>query len=80
MSHEGYVLTESDLLPLSLGAALYGTGGGGNPYVGMLRLRELLRSGAKAEVLPLAAIDDEAFVGSVGGIGAPVVSVEKIKQ
>jgi DUF917 family protein len=80
MWREGYVLGEMDLLPLSLGAALYGTGGGGNPYIGMLRLRELLRSGAVAKILPLEAIDDEAYVGSVGGIGAPVVGVEKIKE
>ncbi len=46
MSPKGFRLTESDLLPLSLGAALFGTGGGGNPYIGMLRLRELLRKGA----------------------------------
>ena len=71
---------ESDLLPLSLGAALLGTGGGGNPYVGMLRARELLRKGASVEILPLEAVGDDDLIGSVGGIGAPVVSVEKIKQ
>ena len=49
MSPRGYVLEEADLLPLSLGAALLGTGGGGNPYVGMLRARELLRKGASVE-------------------------------
>jgi uncharacterized protein len=80
MSPKGYRLTESDLIPLSLGAALLGTGGGGNPYIGMLRLRELMRKGASAEVLPLEAIGDDDYVGSVGGIGAPVVGVEKIKQ
>jgi uncharacterized protein len=80
MSARGYRLTEADLLPLSLGAALLGTGGGGNPYIGMLRLRELLRKGANAEVLPIEAVGDDDYVGSVGGIGAPVVSVEKIKQ
>ena len=80
MSARGFVLKESDLLPLSLGAALLGTGGGGNPYVGMLRARELLRKGASVEVLPLEAIGDDDWIGSVGGIGAPVVSVEKIKQ
>ena len=46
MSRDAFRPTESDLLPLSLGAALLGTGGGGNPYIGMLRLRELLRRGA----------------------------------
>jgi hypothetical protein len=80
MSREAYRLQESDLLPLSLGAALLGTGGGGNPYVGMLRARELFRKGASVDVLPLEAIDDDAYIGSVGGIGAPVVGVEKIKQ
>jgi len=80
MSARGFILKESDLLPLSLGAALLGTGGGGNPYVGMLRARELLRKGASVEILPLEAIGDDDWIGSVGGIGAPVVSVEKIKQ
>ncbi len=80
MSPRGYVLEEADLLPLSLGAALLGTGGGGNPYIGMLRARELLRKGATVEILPLEAIRDDDVIGSVGGIGAPVVSVEKIKE
>ena len=77
MSDKGYLLKESDLLPLSIGAALLGTGGGGNPYVGMLRARELIRQGAEVRVLPLDALPDDAWVGEVGGIGAPVVGVEK---
>ena len=80
MSRNGYALEESDLLPLSLGAALLGTGGGGNPYIGMLRARELMRMGLTVEVLPLEAIGDDERIGSVGGIGAPVVGIEKIKQ
>ena len=70
----------ADLIPLSLGAALLGTGGGGNPYIGMLRARELMRQGRAVDVLPLEAIGDEDHIGSVGGIGAPVVGIEKIKQ
>jgi uncharacterized protein len=80
MSDKGYPLAEADLLPLSIGAALLGTGGGGNPYVGMLRARELLRKGAVVRVLPLDALPDDALVGEVGGIGAPVVGVEKIEE
>jgi DUF917 family protein len=80
MSDKGYLLKESDLLPLSIGAALLGTGGGGNPYVGMLRARELIRKGASVRVLPLDALPDDAWVGEVGGIGAPVVGVEKIEE
>jgi uncharacterized protein len=77
---KGYVLKEADLLPLSIGAALLGTGGGGNPYIGMLRTRELMRKGAAVRVVPLDALPDEAWVGEVGGIGAPVVGVEKIEE
>src|SRR5262245_37501153 len=45
-AEQGYLLVEDDLRPLSIGAALLGTGGGGNPYIGMLRAREVLRKGA----------------------------------
>lgn len=67
-------------MPLALGAALLGTGGGGNPYIGMLRTRELLRKGARIDIMPLEALPDDAWVGEVGGIGAPVVGVEKIEE
>jgi uncharacterized protein len=77
---KGYLLKEDDLLPLSIGAALLGTGGGGNPYVGMLRTRELMRKGASVRIVPLDALPDEAWIGEVGGIGAPVVGVEKIEE
>ena len=44
MPRDFKVLEEADLQPLALGAALLGTGGGGNPYIGMLRTRELIRN------------------------------------
>ncbi len=80
MSDDGFALTEGDLLPLALGAALLGTGGGGNPHIGMLRVREVLRRGAAVRVVPIAAMDGDARIGAVGGIGAPVVGMEKIRQ
>lgn len=80
MSDPGYLLAEEDLLPLSIGAAFLGTGGGGNPYIGMLRARELVRKGAQVRVLPLDALPDDALVSEVGGIGAPVVGIEKFEQ
>jgi DUF917 family protein len=80
MPVEGYLLKEEDLLPLSIGAALLGTGGGGNPYIGMLRARELIRKGAQVRVIPLEALKDDAWIAEVGGIGAPVVGVEKIEE
>ncbi|HWK66913.1 MAG TPA: DUF917 domain-containing protein [Rhizobiaceae bacterium] len=80
MSAKGYALTESDLVPLSIGAAFLGTGGGGNPYLGMLRTREVLRKGGTTRIVPLDLLPDEAWVGAVGGIGAPVIGFEKISE
>lgn len=77
---EGFRLTENDLPALAIGAGILGTGGGGDPYLGMLRCRQLLRDGARLDVLPLDALPDDALIGEVGGIGAPVVSIEKLRQ
>ncbi|NDV00244.1 DUF917 domain-containing protein [Pseudoroseicyclus tamaricis] len=77
---DGFLIREGDLAALSLGAALLGTGGGGNPYLGMLRTRELLRKGGEIRILPLEALADEAQVCTVGGIGAPVIGVEKLAE
>ncbi|MEM6431162.1 MAG: DUF917 domain-containing protein, partial [Deinococcota bacterium] len=73
-------ISEADLEALELGAAVLGTGGGGNPYIGKLRTRELLRSGKKVELISLHDLPDDALVVSVGGIGAPVVGIEKIEH
>jgi DUF917 family protein len=80
MSPKGFPLEEGDLLQLALGAAMLGTGGGGNPYIGMLRTRELMRKGASVEVLPLDALEGDAYVGAVCGIGAPVGGIEKVEE
>jgi len=73
-------LSEQELDHLAVGAAILGTGGGGNPYIGKLRVRELLRQGKSIEIIPLDALEDDDLVVSVGGIGAPVVGIEKIER
>lgn len=73
-------IVEADLVPIATGAALLGTGGGGNPYLGMLRMRELLRAGRRARVLGPDELPDDALVVTAGGMGAPVISWEKLPQ
>jgi DUF917 family protein len=80
VSDDGRLLTEADLEPLSIGAAVLGTGGGGNPYIAMLRTRELLRRGAEIRIVPIDRLPDDGWVSRVGGIGAPVVGLEKIAE
>ena len=43
-------------MALEIGAGILGTGGGGNPYLVRLRALELLESGHRMELLPLAAL------------------------
>jgi len=73
-------ITESDLGPIATGAAVLGTGGGGNPYLGMLRTRELLRAGRRVHALDPDEVADDALVVTAGGMGAPVVSWEKLPR
>lgn len=73
-------VTDADLDAIEIGAAILGTGGGGNPYIGKLRCREELKKGRRIPVIPLNELPDDALVVSLGGIGAPVVGVEKIEE
>ena len=73
-------LTEEHLESIAIGAGILGTGGGGNPYVGMLRAREALRRYSPVDVLTPEELDEDARVVCVGGIGAPTVGIEKIRD
>jgi len=73
-------LTSDDIEAIAIGAAILGTGGGGNPYIGKLRCQQELKKGNRVQIIGLDALDDDAFVVSVGGIGAPVIGIEKIEQ
>ena len=55
---------DEDLDAIEIGAAILGTGGGGNPYIGKLRCREELKKGRKIPVIPLSELPDDAFVVS----------------
>ena len=71
-------ITEENLTPAAMGAAILGTGGGGNPHLGRLRARAELRAGNKIEIIdPTEIADDDLLVG-VGGMGSPVVAYEKV--
>ncbi|UCC84114.1 MAG: DUF917 domain-containing protein [Gemmatimonadota bacterium] len=72
-------IDEDALESISIGAGILGTGGGGNPYIGMLRARELVREHGPVNVLDLDELPDDSRVICVGGMGAPTVGVEKVR-
>ncbi|MEO9274321.1 DUF917 domain-containing protein [Marinomonas sp. 5E14-1] len=71
-------LTHDDIEAIEIGAAILGTGGGGNPYYGKLHTIAEMNKGGKIQLVSLHELDDDALVISVGNIGAPAVSMEKI--
>jgi DUF917 family protein len=72
---------DADVLEsISLGAGILGTGGGGNPYVAKIWARGELERGARFQILDPTEVPDDAWIVGSGGIGAPTVSVEKLRR
>ena len=72
--------TEDSLPLIAIGAGILGTGGGGNPYIGQLRARQALRRWGPVTVLAPEEVPEDARVVCVGGIGAPTVGIEKVRD
>jgi DUF917 family protein len=69
----------ADLIPgLARGAAVLGTGGGGDPYIGALLAAQALRQHGDVTVVSLHEVPDDAVVMTVAMMGAPTVMVEKL--
>ncbi|TMR92563.1 DUF917 domain-containing protein [Nonomuraea basaltis] len=74
----GVELTLSSLRDLSEGAAVLGTGGGGDPYVGRLLVEQQLRAGRTIRVIDVDELPDDALVLPCALMGAPTVFWEKL--
>jgi DUF917 family protein len=71
-------LTHTDVDRIAIGAGILGTGGGGNPYRGMVQAKIQLDAGRALQVIDLDDLPDDALVAPLGGMGAPTVGLEKI--
>jgi uncharacterized protein len=67
-----------ELEDLAIGAAVLGTGGGGDPYVGKLWAQERIRARGAVRLLDPQDLADDAFVIAAAMMGAPSVIIEKI--
>lgn len=65
---------------LSTGAAILGTGGGGDPYLGKLMALSVLKKGMKIEVIPPEDVPDDALIIPTAAMGTPTVLMEKISK
>jgi DUF917 family protein len=71
-------LTERSLETLALGAALLGTGGGGDPYIGKLMARKAIQENGPITVIEPKELQDTAICAMSAVMGAPTVLVEKL--
>lgn len=72
-------ITADDIAMLARGAAILGTGGGGDPHIGRLLAEQALRnSGTPVELVSVHEVPDDACAITVGMMGAPTVMIEKI--
>lgn len=68
-----------DHLPaMAAGAALLGSGGGGDPYIGRLLAEAAIRRHGPVPLVSVDELDDGANVFPVAMMGAPTVMVEKL--
>ncbi|MFI6536689.1 DUF917 domain-containing protein [Nonomuraea sp. NPDC050547] len=71
-------LTMWALRDLAEGAAVLGTGGGGDPYVGRLLVEQQLRAGRTIRIIGVDELPDDALVLPCALMGAPTVFWEKL--
>jgi uncharacterized protein len=70
-------ITAGQLDDIARGAAVLGTGGGGDPYIGKLMAQQAIRKNGPVTLLDPSEIDDDALVIPSAMMGAPTVMLEK---
>lgn len=63
---------------IALGAAVLGTGGGGDPYIGKLIAQHAIERNGPVQLISVEELDDNALIACSAGMGAPTVMLEKI--
>ncbi|NJK81475.1 MAG: DUF917 domain-containing protein [Chloroflexaceae bacterium] len=72
------LLHPENIEDLAIGAAVLGTGGGGDPYVGKLMAIQSIREYGPVTLLDLDEIGDDDLIVPSAMMGAPTVMVEKL--
>ncbi|MBP2319913.1 DUF917 family protein [Kibdelosporangium banguiense] len=68
----------SDVDDIARGAAILGTGGGGDPYVGKLLAEAAVEKHGPVPVVNIADVPPDAVVVPISSMGAPTVGTEKL--
>lgn len=72
------LIGKEEIENIAIGAALLGTGGGGDPYIGKLMAIQAVEENGPIRLLSLDEVPDDALIVPSAMMGAPTVMVEKI--
>src|SRR2546426_9723123 len=71
---------EAEMHDIAWGAAILGTGGGGDPYIGKLMALTAIRKNGPVRLLDPTEVPDDWFVIPTAIMGAPTVLIERIPR
>lgn len=74
------LIDEAALDDITLGSTVFGAGGGGDPYVGMILARDAIRRFGPVPMVSLDDVADDANIVFIAGMGAPGVLAEKLPR
>ena len=73
-------ITSRDLDHLALGAAILGTGGGGDPFIGKVMAQQAIEEEGPVMLIDPDELEDDELVLPTAMMGAPTVMIEKIPE
>ena len=71
------MIIDEDIDDMALGATLLGTGGGGDPYIAKLMVKQAIEKYGPIEVVEPAELPPDGLVMTSAVIGAPTVILER---
>lgn len=74
------LIAEHDIEAIAAGSAIYGTGGGGDPYLGKLLAIQTIRQHGPVRLVDLDHFDDDDLIVPIAMVGSPSVILEKLPQ
>ncbi|WP_257350687.1 DUF917 domain-containing protein [Pseudalkalibacillus decolorationis] len=72
------LIGKEEIENIAIGAALLGTGGGGDPYIGKLMALQAIEEYGPIKLLNINEVPDDALIVPSAMMGAPTVMVEKV--
>ncbi|KAB7667746.1 DUF917 domain-containing protein [Bacillus sp. B1-b2] len=71
------LIGKQEIEDIAVGAALLGTGGGGDPYIGKLMALQAIEEYGPVKLLGVDEVPDDKLIVPSGMMGAPTVMIEK---